>query len=295
MRHVARTAKLLGPDSLAVKHFQALDFARLARIGDDAHHAGGLQRAFQHLGRGRARKARRARPQRNLRLASAHAGAHAHAEDAQIVAALQKAQRTAQGLRRLRDGVVYQRACQRLLHVRVAFLMEPQVKRAFRIPLRAERYLVAIPPLALGGQAWRHQRVRALPETARARKRGHHVGALGLKLRIVGKVLPRGGTQRRGLGPLRRHARRARLLDFADACAGERRLFLHHVDACHVSRRAAFDEHRFAACQVANRLSTVAHAFDRDDFGHAFTLNSFGLILPMLAYNSCTCPSSSVG
>ena len=295
MRHVARAEQLFLPATFAVEHLKAFDLARLARIGDDAHHAGGLERAFQHLGGRRAREARRARPQRDLGLAGAHARAHAHAEDAQVIGALQIAKRPAQRLGRLRDSVMGQRAGQRLHHIRAALLVKSQVERALRVPLRAQFQLVAVPPLALGGQARRHQLGGRIAEAARAGKRRHHVGAFGLKLRIIGDMLPRCRAACRGLGPLRQHAARSGLLEIGDTGAGERGLVLDHLHACHIARGAAFHEHGLAVGQVPDRFGAVAHALDGDGFGHVHTRFFFGPIRAIVAYNWQIRPSSSVG
>ena len=295
MRHVARAEQLLLPAALAVEHLKALDLARFAGVGDDAHHARGLERAFQHLGGRRAREARRARPQRDLGLAGAHARAHAHTEDAQVIGALQIAKRPAQRLGRLGDGVMGQRAGQRLHHIRAALLMKAQVERTLRIPLRAQFQLVAVPPLAFGGQARRHQLRRRIAEAARAGERGHHVGALCLKLRVVGDMLPRGRAACRGLGPLRHHAARAGLLELGDTGASERGLVLHHFHACHIARGAALHEHGLAVGQMSDRFGAVAHALDGDGFGHVHTRFFFGPIRAIVAYNRWIRPSSSVG
>ena len=285
MRHVARAEQLLLPATLAVEHLKAFDLARLARIGDDAHHAGGLKRAFQHLGGRRAREARRARPQRDLGFAGAHARAHAYAEDPQIIGTLQIAKRAAQRLGRLGNGVMGQRAGQRLHHIGAALLMKAQVERALRVPLRAQFKLVAVPPLALGGKARRHQLRRRVAEAARAGERGHHVGALGLKLRVVGDMLPRCRAACRGLGPLRHHAARSGLLELGDVGAGERGLVLHHFHACHIARGAAFHEHGLAVGQVPDRFGAIAHALDGDGFGHVHTRFFFRPIRAIVAYN----------
>ena len=295
MRHVARAEQLFLPATFAVEHLKALDFARFARIGDDAHHAGGLERAFQHLGGRRAREARRARPQRDLGLARSHARAHAYAEDPQVVGALQIAKRAAQRLGGLSDGVMCQRAGQRLHHIGAALLVKSQIERALRVPLRAQFQLVAVPPLALGGQAQRHQLRRRLAEAARAGKRRHHVGAFGLKLRVVGDMLPRGCAACRGLGPLRHHAARAGLFKLGDAGACERGLVLDHLHACHIARGAAFHEHGLAVGQVPDRFGAVAHALDGDGFGHVHARFFFGPIRAIVAYNWQIRPSSSVG
>ena len=285
MRHIARAEQLLLPAALAVEHLKALDLTRLARVGDDAHHARGLKRAFQHLGGRRAREARRTRPQRDLGLARSHARAHAHAKDAKVIGALQIAKRPAQRLGGLRDGVMGQRAGQRLHHIRASLLMKAQVERALRIPLRAQFQLVAVPPLALGGQARRHQLRRCVAEAARAGKRRHHVGALGLKLRVVGDMLPRCRAACRGLGPLRHHAARAWLFKLGDAGACERGLVLDHLHACHIARGAAFHEHGLAVGQMPDGFGAIAHALDGDGFGHVHTHFFFKPIRATVAYN----------
>ena len=285
MRHVARAEQLFLPATLAVEHLKAFNLARLARIGDDAHHAGGLERAFQHLGGRRAREARRARPQRDLGLAGTHARAHAYSEDPQVVGALQITKRPAQRLGGLRDGVMGQRTRQRLHHIGAALLMKAQVERTLRVPLRAQFQLVAVPPLALGGKARRHQLRRRVAEAARAGKRRHHVGALGLKLRVVGDVLPWGRAACRGLGPLRRHAARSGLLELGDAGACERGLVLDHFHACHIARGATLHEHGLAVGQMPDRFGAIAHALNGDGFGHVHTRFFFRPIRAIVAYN----------
>ena len=202
-----------------------------------------------------------------------------------IVGALQIAKRAAQRLGRLGDGVMGQRAGQRLHHIGAALLMKAQVERALRVPLRTKLQLVAVPPLALGGQARLHQLGGRIAEAARAGERGHHVGALGLKLRIIGDMLPRGRAACRGLGPLRHHAACAGLLELGDASARERGFVLHHFHACDITRGAAFHEHGLAVGQMPDRFGAVAHALDGDGFGHVHTRFFFGPIRAIVAYN----------
>ena len=270
MRHVARAEQLLLPAALAVEHLKALDLARLAGVGDDAHHARGLERAFEHLGGRRAREARRARPQRDLGLAGAHARAHAHAEDAQVIGALQIAKRPAQRLGGTLDLLVGNRARGARHDILAAFIVEAQLEHARRIERRAELDLVAVPPLPLASQTRAHESSRALvPEAGRARKSRNDIVSLRGELSLVAEVLPRSDPLRGRLRPGGGHAARRRLFHLGDARAGERVLLLRQLDSEHVARRTAFDEHGLAALEMRDRLGAESHALDRYDFSHA--------------------------
>ena len=202
--------------------------------------------------------------------------AHAHAEDAEVGRPLREAQRAAQRLGRLGDGVVSEGAGARRGDVVRALAVEPQLERAALVHGRAQLQLVAVAPLALARQTGAHQLLGALAaELRRALERRRHVGALGLQLRVIGQVLPGASSAGRARLAARADAQLGGLDEPRDARAGERRLVLDDLQRGHVAGRAALHEHGLAALQAADRLAAVAHALNRYGFFHEYAQISF--------------------
>ena len=217
--------------------------------------AGGLDGALDGFGDVSAREGAGTRPQGYFQIARVQAVAHAHAEDAEVGRPLREAQRAAQRLGRLGDGVVSEGAGARRGDVVRALAVEPQLERAALVHGRAQLQLVAVAPLALARQTGAHQLLGALAaELRRALERRRHVGALGLQLRVIGQVLPGASSAGRARLAARADAQLGGLDEPRDARAGERRRPQSDLSAAIMEARPR----NSLAAQAADRLAAVA-------------------------------------
>ena len=267
----ARTGQLLAPAALAVEGLHSLYLARAPGVGQHAHDARGLERALERLRHMGAGERAGLGPQRDLGLARAQAVPHAHPEDPQVGRALSEPQRAAQGLGRLGDGIMGERADGRRGDVVRALAMEAQQELAVLRARGAQLQLVAVAPLPLARQAGAHEVLGARGvEARRVHERAYDVGALRLQLGLVGQVLPRAAAAGVPLRAARLHTLEGGLLDRHDARPRERGLLLHHLHAHGVAGRAARHEHRLAARQAPHGLGPVPHALDAQRLFHEF-------------------------
>ena len=203
----------------------------------------------------RAGKRPRLGPQRHLHVARAQASAHTHAEDAQILRPLGVAQGAAQRFGRPLYQAVRKRADIEADKLVGPLATHPQLQRAVGPPANAQLQLVAITPLPLARRAGGHQLLGPRGVHAgRARKRGHHVVALGRQLGFVGQVRPRAPAAARRLRARRKRAIGRGLLDRHQARAGEGGLLLGHLHHGHIARSRAFHENSLAIGKAPHGL-----------------------------------------
>ena len=251
------------------EHFHALHFARFAGICKHAHDARGLEggrKGVRHLS---ARESGRGRPERHLHVARTEAVAHPDPVDAKNFVALKEAQRAAQGLRGLLNGLVGQQAGVRGDELMAGLGPEAEREAALGISFGTKLQLVAIAQLAFRGHARsNHGFCRFDIPACKVRERRDNVISLCLQLGFVGDVHPLAAAAHARVRAGGHHTVRRGLHDIEQARMREGLLVFRDLYAHHVARRSMGYENGLAVVQTADAGLSVRQRVDAHRLFH---------------------------